>query len=57
MPRDERSRELARRRHRKAKLRKLRQKFANASDRAEKEAIAAKVRKISPFAELEEAEA
>lgn len=54
MPRVERDRELARRRHRRKKLKKLREKFAKASDRAEKEAIAEKVRKISPFVALEE---
>ena len=55
MPRDERSRELARKRQRKAKLKKLRAKFAKATDRAEREAIEEKVRKISPFTALEEA--
>lgn len=53
MPRDERSRELARKRHRRAKLKKLREKYAKASDRAERETIEEKVRKISPFAVLE----
>ncbi len=54
MPRVERSRELARKRKRKAKLKKLRVKYANAGDRAEKEAIQEKVRRISPFVNLEE---
>lgn len=54
MPRVERDRELARRRQRKKKLIKLRKKYAEASDRAEREAIEEKVRKISPFAVLEE---
>ncbi|MFQ5732624.1 MAG: DUF6800 family protein [Planctomycetaceae bacterium] len=54
MPRDERSRELARKRHRRAKLKKLRKKYATAKDRAERESIEEKVRKISPFAVLEE---
>lgn len=54
MPRVERDRELARRRNRKKKLTKLRKKYAEASDRAEKEAVVEKLRKISPFAVLEE---
>lgn len=54
MPRTERDRELARRRHRRQKLRKLRAKFAIAGDRAEREAVEEKVRKISPFVNLAE---
>ena len=54
MPRVERSRELARKRKRRATLKKLRVKYANAGDRAEKEAIQEKVRRISPFVNLEE---
>ncbi len=54
MPRVERGRELARKRKRKEKLRKYREKFAKATDRAEKEAIIEKVRKISPLMTLEE---
>jgi len=57
MGRIERSRELARRRTRRAKLKKLRTKFAEAKTDAEKEEIKAKAFKISPFAVLEEAKA
>lgn len=53
MGRIERSREIARRRTRRAKLQKLRVKFAKATDNDEKEAIQAKVRRLSPFASLE----
>lgn len=56
MGRIERDRELARRRKRRSKLKKLREKYAKATTRADKEAIAEKVRKISPFARLEEPE-
>ena len=52
MPRTERGRELARRRARKAKLAKLRTKFAAAKTDAERQEIAAKARKVSPFVEL-----
>jgi Family of unknown function (DUF6800) len=52
MPRVERARELARRRKRKTKLKKLRVKFAKAGDRAEREAVQEKVRRISPFVKL-----
>jgi Family of unknown function (DUF6800) len=54
MPRVERARELARRRKRKEKLKKLRAKFAKAGDRAEREAVQEKVRRISPFVKLGE---
>ena len=54
MPRVERDRELARRRKRKKQVAKLRKKYAGASDRAEKEAIVEKMRKVSPFTVLEE---
>lgn len=54
MGRVERGREIARRRARRIKLGKLRQKFEKAATRADKELIAAKVRKVSPFAVLEE---
>lgn len=53
MPRTERGRELARRRTRKAKLKKLRTKFAAASNDSEREVIATKARRLSPFAKLE----
>ena len=49
----EREREIKRRRHRKNKIRKLRAKLAEASNKAEKEKIIAKIRKISPTAPVE----
>lgn len=52
MGRIERSRELARRRTRRVKLKKLREKLAAAKTDADKQAIVAKARKISPLAEL-----
>jgi len=51
MPRIERDRELAKRRQRKSKITKLIAKYVAASG-AEKEEIASKVRRISPFYEL-----
>ena len=47
--RSERQKELARRRHRKMKLRKLRVKYAAAPNAEEKDAIFAKARRVSPF--------
>ena len=52
MGRVERDRELARRRKRREKLKKLRKKYAEAQTPAERAEIEAKVRKISPFAQL-----
>ncbi len=52
MPRIERDRELAKRRTRKVKIQKLIAKYV-ASSGTEKEEIAAKVRRISPFYELD----
>lgn len=49
----ERDREIKRRRHRKAKIRKLREKLAGAKSKAEKDKIIAKIRKISLTAPLE----
>ena len=49
----EREREIKRRRHRKDKIRKLRAKLAEASNKAEKEMIIAKIRKISLTAPVE----
>ena len=49
----ERDREIKRRRHRKDKIRKLRAKLAEASNKAEKEKIIAKIHKISPTAPVE----
>ena len=57
MPRTERGRELARRRTRKAKLKKFRVKFAAAKTDAERDEIAAKARRLSPFVRLEVAAA
>lgn len=53
MPRIERDRELAKRRQRKTKLQKLITKYALTSNSTDKQAIAAKVRRISPFYDLE----
>jgi len=55
MGRVERDREIARRRARRSKLKKLKLRYAKATDQASKNAILAKVRRISPFAQLEEA--
>jgi hypothetical protein len=49
----ERAREIKRRRHRKDKIKKLRAKLAEAGNKAEKEKIIAKIRKISPTAPVE----
>lgn len=57
MGRVERDREIARRRHRRAKLKKLRAKYAEADSRAAKDAIAEKVRRISPLVDLKSEEA
>jgi hypothetical protein len=53
MGRIERSRELARRRTRRAKLKKLRTKYAQAESDTEKAAIREKVSKISPLVTLD----
>ena len=53
MGRSERQKELARRRHRKEKLRKLRVKYTAAATAEEKDAIFAKARRVSPFVERE----
>ena len=52
MPRTERGRELARRRARKAKLKKLRVKYAAAKTDAERQEITLRARKVSPFVEM-----
>ena len=49
MGRVERDREIARRRVRRAKLKKLRDKYVAAKTAAEKEALFLKVRKVSPM--------
>ena len=54
MGRVERTREIARRRTRRAKLAKLRVRYEKASSTDEKLAIMAKVRKISPFVSFED---
>ncbi|MBM80257.1 MAG: hypothetical protein CMJ78_06640 [Planctomycetaceae bacterium] len=54
MGRVERTREIARRRTRRAKLAKLRVRYEKAGSTDEKLAIMAKVRKISPFVSFEE---
>ncbi|HUG90204.1 MAG TPA: DUF6800 family protein [Planctomycetaceae bacterium] len=53
MGRIERSRELARRRHRRVKVKKLRARYAKADSRSEKLAILHKARRLSPFIDLE----
>lgn len=53
MGRIERSREIARSRTRKAKLKKLRARFANAKTETEKTALQEKLHKVSPFATFE----
>jgi hypothetical protein len=54
MGRVERDREIARRRSRRAKLRKLRAKYRAATSDGEKAAIQEKARRISPFVNLAE---
>ena len=49
----ERDREIRRRRHRRAKLKKLRAKYASAGTSQEKSLILAKARRVSPFVEFE----
>ncbi len=55
MGRVERGREIARRRVRRAKLKKYRGLYAEAKTQEAKDEIAAKVRRISPLVNLEEA--
>ena len=50
----ERDREIERRRHRRKKIRKLRARLAEASNKAEKEKIIAKIRKVSLTAPVDE---
>jgi hypothetical protein len=54
MGRVERTREIARRRTRRAKIKKLRTKFAEAKTADERQEIQVKMHKISPFVRLEE---
>jgi hypothetical protein len=49
----ERKKEINRRRHRKLKLRKLRNRLTEASSKADKEKIIAKIHKINPAAPVE----
>ncbi|MDA0834238.1 MAG: hypothetical protein O2955_10250 [Planctomycetota bacterium] len=53
MGRVERDREIARRRVRRVKLKKLREKYAASKDPDTRAQIAEKVRRISPFASLD----
>jgi len=54
MPRIERDREIAKRRHRKVKIQKLIAKYMKATAQADKVVIATKVRRLSPFYNVEE---
>lgn len=52
MGRVERTREIARRRARRAKLKKLRKQYAEAKTESEKADLQEKVRKLSPLVKL-----
>ena len=54
MGRIERSREIARKRARRAKIKKLRAKFAAAKSDSEKQALQEKAQRVSPFVTLGE---
>ena len=54
MGRVERSREIARRRTRRAKLKKLRAKFAAAKTESEKDTLRDKAFRVSPLASLDD---
>lgn len=54
MPRIERDREIARRRQRKVKIAKLVEKYMKATAQADKATIATKVRRLSPFYNIDE---
>lgn len=54
MGRVERTREIARRRTRASKLKKLRTRYAAATSDADKAEIAEKIRRVSPFLKLED---
>ena len=54
MGRVERTREIARRRTRRAKVKKLRQRYAEAKNATDKQAIREKMLKVSPFVVLED---
>lgn len=53
MGRNERQREISRRRSRRVKLKKLRTRFAAAKTETDKSAIRAKVNRMCPFVVLE----
>ena len=55
MGRVERQREIARRRKRNVQLKKVRAKYAAATNEAEKAVLLAKARRMSPFLDLEAA--
>lgn len=55
MGRVERDREIARRRTRRAKLKKLRAKFETATTQAQRDGLQEKARKTSPFVVLDAA--
>lgn len=55
MGRSERQRELARRRKRGEQVKRFRAKFASAKTQGDKDAIAEKMFRISPFVQLEAA--
>ena len=54
MPRIERDREIARRRQRKVKIKKLIEKYMKATAQADKAVLATKVRRLSPFYNIDE---
>ncbi len=54
MGRVERTREIARRRTRRAKIKKLRKKYAEAKSKGQKEELVAKIHRLSPFLNLDE---
>jgi hypothetical protein len=54
MGRIERTREIARRRNRRAKLKKLRKRYANAQSETEKAEILDRIHRVSPFATVGE---
>lgn len=53
MPRIERDREIAQRRQRKEKLKKLIRRYMATANSSDKTTIAAKIRRISPFYDVE----
>ena len=54
MPRIERDRELAQRRKRREKLQKLMGRYLKANNQADKALLTSKIRRISPFYNIEE---